>query len=608
MVLGLLRRDGPPLIDADRAAVYGTVSGDRSSHESTYAVLIANEAAVHRTPAGAAFIFEGRIFNRSELIDVLRPVEGRRIGDAALAALAYGHFGNAAPQRLIGDWCFVAYDPVHRELFLARDHYGQTSVYYAVSPSHFAFSTSRRVLLDLKLFPVRMDQLYLGQVLMSWPAYHGERTVHQPILRLPPAHLLTVSAKGVRRSCYCRLEEVSERRFAKRLDYIDGFLSVFDRAVRECLPVEGGAAVTLSGGLDSGSVAVTAAKLMGSQHRLDAYTSVPLLSTAPYITAETRFFGDEYPLACATAASCANIEVRPVSAEGASPIQTIRDALPILMEPQHAAGNLFWMFEIFRLAKAQGHGVLLTGQMGNAGISWTGDIFSQPLAYQIRQLGLGPWLKRRAKQLSPSMAVRIVRRLKDSEWRARTALAADFAQHLGLREGKLHAESAAAYRSPRLERQHILKPGRSNLGSFYSAIGTSIGLAITDPTADPRVLEYCLSVPDHIFIDPKTGDDRWLIREAMKGRLPDEVRLNRRRGRQSADLVPRLRASRDEVEAALDECAHGPAATYLDVAHMRRVWDRIQREDNSEVFQLSIAVLTRGIMAGLFVNGFGKTW
>ena len=355
MVLGLLRRDGGPLTDADRAAVHEAVGVDRFSHESTYTVLITNEAtAVHRVPAGAAVIFEGRIFNRTELIDILHPVEGRWISDADLAGLAYGRFGNAAPQRLVGDWCFVACHPAHRELFLARDQCGQTGFYYAVSRSHFACSTSRRALLDLKLFPVRMDELYLGQVLMPWSAYHGERTIHQPILRLPPAHLLTVSPDGVRRSCYYRLEDVPERRFAKRRDYVDGFLSVFDRAVRESLPVDGGAAVTLSGGLDSGSVAVTAAKLMGPQHRLDAYTSVPLSSTSSFIPAETHF-GDEYPLACATAATCTNIEVRPVSAEGASPIQTIRDALPILMEPQHAAGNLFWMFEIFRLAKEQGH-------------------------------------------------------------------------------------------------------------------------------------------------------------------------------------------------------------------------------------------------------------
>ena len=101
MVLGLLRRDGAPLTDADRTAVYGAVSGDRFSHESTYAVLIANEATVHRTPAGTAFIFKGRIFNRSELIDILRPVEGRCISNADLAGLAYGRFGKAAPQRLV---------------------------------------------------------------------------------------------------------------------------------------------------------------------------------------------------------------------------------------------------------------------------------------------------------------------------------------------------------------------------------------------------------------------------------------------------------------------------------------------------------------------------
>jgi asparagine synthase (glutamine-hydrolysing) len=205
------------------------------------------------------------------------------------------------------------------------------------------------------------------------------------------------------------------------------------------------------------------------------------------------------------------------------------------------------------------------------------------------------------------MAIRIVRRFKDTEWRAKTALGDDFARRLSLREGKLHdAAEAAAYRSPRRERNHILKPGRSTVGSFYSAIGTSIGLAITDPTADPRVLEYCLSVPDHIFIDPETGVDRWLIREAMKGRLPDEVRLNRLRGRQAGDLVPRLRATGAEVETALDELDGGPAAGYVDVPYMREVWTMIQREDTPDAFRKAVSVLTRGIMGGLHVNALAR--
>ena len=105
-------------------------------------------------------------------------------------------------------------------------------------------------------------------------------------------------------------------------------------------------------------------------------------------------------------------------------------------------------------------------------------------------------------------------------------------------------------------------------------------------------------------MDPVTGLDRWLIRAAMKDRLPDEVRLNRRRGRQAADLVPRLRACAAEVEAALDELQRGPAAAYIDVTYVREVWQLIQTQDTPEASNKAISILTRGIMAGLFVNEF----
>jgi asparagine synthase (glutamine-hydrolysing) len=139
-------------------------------------------------------------------------------------------------------------------------------------------------------------------------------------------------------------------------------------------------------------------------------------------------------------------------------------------------------------------------------------------------------------------------------------------------------------------------------------MGAAAGLEIRDPTADARVLSFCCSVPDTVFMDPQTGLDRWLIREAMKRRLPDSVRLNRRRGRQAADLVPRLRQSAAEVESALAEVESGPAAEYVSVPAMRAAWHRVRTEDTPEAFQLAVTVLTRGIMAGFFVNGFGRKW
>jgi asparagine synthase (glutamine-hydrolysing) len=132
------------------------------------------------------------------------------------------------------------------------------------------------------------------------------------------------------------------------------------------------------------------------------------------------------------------------------------------------------------------------------------------------------------------------------------------------------------------------------------------GVEVRDPTADVRILEYTYSVPDHIYINPSTGQDRWLIREAMKGRLPDEVRLNRGFGRQAADRVMRLRNCAAEVNCALEELAHGPASIYVDVAYMRQVWQMIQKDNTQDAFIKSGTILLRGIMAGLFVNDFYK--
>lgn len=142
------------------------------------------------------------------------------------------------------------------------------------------------------------------------------------------------------------------------------------------------------------------------------------------------------------------------------------------------------------------------------------------------------------------------------------------------------------------------------VGATWAEIGAHYGMEVCDPTADVRVLAFSLSVPDHIFIDPKSGLDRWLIREAMKGRLPDDVRLNRRRGRQAGDLVPRLRACADEVEEALDELASGPAVEYVNVPYMREIWSMVRTDDTPQAFNKSMTILTRGIMAGLWVNGF----
>jgi asparagine synthase (glutamine-hydrolysing) len=377
---------------------------------------------------------------------------------------------------------------------------------------------------------------------------------------------------------------------------------VFEQAVRDRLPPDGDVAVALSGGLDSSSVAVTAAGALRSQgRRLRAFTSVPDSDPSAYTGAR---FGDESQFARAVAAHTGNIDLETLPATRLSPIQAIRVGLDLFGSPVHAAGSLFWLLDLVAEADASGATRLLTGQGGNATISWHGDPLSQPLRYQLDCLGMGRTVRLHVRRSVPLRARGAVSRYRFDHQEhpfGGSAIRPAFARRLRLIERRMEDPDQVPS-GPLDERMAILKPGRSLIGDLWTAQTARHGIAVSDPTTDVRVLELTLAIPDRIFIDPRTGTNRWLIREAMRARLPDEVRLNRRRGVQAADLVPRLRACAGEVEDALDEIASGPAAAYLDLGNMRAGWEMAQREDTPLALSRSVSVLTRGIMAGLHVN------
>jgi asparagine synthase (glutamine-hydrolysing) len=557
-------------------------------------------------PAGNMFTAAGRVDNRAELsyeLSIGAEVSG--LADGTLIHRAWLRWGERCAERILGDWAFAAWNPFTRRLCLVRDHSGNTAVYYYADSRFFAFSSSQSALLRIGLPQIEMDELYLAEVLVSWRGHRAERTIRKQLNRLPPAHFLMLTPGVLETTRYWRLEDTPELLLPNRKDYVPAFLEVFDRAVADCLRGEDPTAAMLSGGLDSSSVAVTAARhLRRAGQRLTAFTSVPRFEFSAY---SGSGFGDELPFANAIAAAAGNIDVETVDAAGLSPIAAIRRTLEFALEPKHGAGNMFWILELCRIAAAKGSRVLLSGFMGNGSISWTGNAFSQPLLDRIGFLGWRPWLRAELRRRTPPPILNaLLRHRREPGW-SETAINPDFARRLDLTARYL--DSAGELPSPSAMLRHwIIGPGESFAGAAQAELGAATGLEIRDPTVDTRVLTFCFSVPDRIFIDPQTRVDRWLIREAMKDRLPHTVRLNRRRGLQAADLVPRLRGSSEELERVLEEIEGGPAAEYVCIPALRAAWGTVRTQDNPGAHRLAVSVLTRGIMAGLFVNGFGTKW
>lgn len=628
-IFGLINLDGRPVEDSSLQRMQGAMSfwGPDGADRWCSGAAGLGQLRLHSTPEahcdllprwepelGLAFTAAARIDNRDELCAMFDIAlrDRAQTPDGELVLRAYLRWGEESPKHLLGDWSFAIWHPAERRLFLARDHYGITSLYYFQDAHRFAFASSRKALYALGA-PRRLNELYLAQMLMAWPAYQGQQTIDLDLRRLPPAHALTLSPAGVALQQYWRLEDTPELRLPTFQAYVEGLLEVYNTAVGARLRTNQPVGLTLSGGLDSGSVAALAARQAAAQgQRLAAFTSVPLFDAGPYLRSE-QTIGDESSFAAATAHYAGNIDLSLLKSAATSPLDGIRQLGWVHDEPLRGAGNAYWIADLLRQAHAAGVRVLLTGQSGNGTISWTGAVSSLPFSQRVARLGLWRALRLQLGAWAPGMwKLTSLRgeRVQDV-WRSRAALNPAFVERVGLLDAIRHEQvhpMLGAITDPRQQRLRIIKPGRSTLGALWAELAAAAQLDIRDPTADVRLLRYCIAVPDRFFWGPTPQDDRWLIRSAMVGWLPDPVRLTHRRGRQAADLLPRLRTEAGEVSLLLNRMAASPAADYFDFPRLQNLWHRVQNADTPESLDVISAILLRSLSGGIFLCELADAW
>jgi asparagine synthase (glutamine-hydrolysing) len=559
----------------------------------------------------------GRIDNRDELIDLLG-IGGDRahVTTTELAAAAYERWGRAAPRRIYGDWAFAAWDPKARQLFLARDHFGNTALYYHHAAGTFTFASSRKALFALPHVPRRLNEIRLAQHLVLWIA-DGAATFHEEIFRVPAGHTLTITQAGVLDERYWLPEEIEEMRLPSDGAYVERFLELFTAAVRARVRTNRGIATTLSSGLDSGTVTALAAREIGKRPLL-ALTSVPLFAEASAILPHAIV--DEWAAAQTVAAMYGNIDHRPLRADGITPLQALERSLWIHDEPEFAAGNMHWIIEMLQVAQERDTGMLLTGQLGNGGVSWTGDqqaalryftsgrfIAAMHALREWKRVRQTSWPRAAWHQLVRPARARMHSMMFRRGWSSdvlwsQRMIDRSFADRLRLAERIRESgydPFFSAVLEPRGQRLRVLLPEISPIGALWYESGAAYGLQMCDPTADVRLLEFCLAIPDEQYT--RGRQDRFLIRRALEGLVPPAIQWATRRGVQGADLALRLRADATNVNAAVEEIAASAAAReYFDLGMMRERWSALQSGIDAAT-QAHAAVLARSLLLGLFV-------
>jgi asparagine synthase (glutamine-hydrolysing) len=202
-----------------------------------------------------AAVFDGSLFNQADLKHELGFSTTTIINDSQLILEAFNRWGDQSLKRLRGAFALLLWDKHNETLFCLRDPLGTYPLFYAEHRQGISLSTSIDTLIRHPGVPGTINRAALADYFLDrFPRL--EETFFEGINRVPPGHVLRVSAEG--RTSYRYWDPAPEG----TVDWlspeeVDRFDEVLERSVNRCLSL-GPTAIFLSGGLDSVSVAAVA--------------------------------------------------------------------------------------------------------------------------------------------------------------------------------------------------------------------------------------------------------------------------------------------------------------------------------------------------------------
>lgn len=462
---------------------------------------------------------DGRLDNRDELVEALARPDLGGASDALLVLETYRAWGAECFRRLAGPFAVVVVDLAARRLVCARDPVGDRTLAWHCDRERLLVASEPWALTRDPGVSADPDLSSLARFFGVEPPGEG-RTYFAEVSELPPGHLLLLDLDGGRDDGGPRIERYWSWR-DRGLDpprsdreAVERFRSAVETAVVSRLRTVSAPAVLMSGGLDSTSVAAWAARDLRRR-------GASPLRTVSWVFDETPG-ADERPYL--------DVMARELGLEG---VQIVGDGLWPLRWPERwpvqANGPVQDLYRLLRDAAfhsvmGAGGRTLLTGFSGDnlyAGMSfWLRSCLEEGRLGRALVGGARELLPRRAGTAGVGLRLaaarflqRPARRRSGSPW-----LTPEAARELS------PEPSGSDYLA--LRRRSLLDPWSAVGNGLETATAAAAGIDLRHPFRDRRLLELALALPAHLLHRPPWT--RWVLREAMRGVLPEAIRLRRR--------------------------------------------------------------------------------
>ncbi|MCC6531341.1 MAG: asparagine synthase (glutamine-hydrolyzing) [Burkholderiales bacterium] len=474
-------------------------------------------------------VFNGEIYNYLELRSELQALGHtfKSTGDTEVLLRAYLQWGRECVERLNGMWAFVVYDRRIGRLFGSRDRFGIKPLY--------RYATAGHVLLASEIKAIRASGLYRGST--NW-AVAGEYLIrarldathesfYEGIEQVRPASCFELDLEGkLQETTYWSLDGASQEAVG---DPAAAFADLFEDAMRLHMRSDVPVGVHLSGGLDSTTIACSAARVRKAT-RADG----PLVA---FCYQAPEF--DERELIAATVQQT-GAKMFELETSARAVWDDLDEVLQAQDEPVHSLTAVIG-YQLMRLTAGQGLKVILNGQGADETLAgypsyfrhyWNTLLLEGRLGEAWREIGAYVAVHGgdRARILLRQLRYLVQMELRRVE------------RYRALAQRNEHARLCAdEWFSPELSRHLPVSIGRGGRGDLHGAMAWSMRrdplplyLRVEDRNSMAHSVEARVPFLDHRLVTlahglpanwkMRGGWNKYLLRESMRNRIPEPVR------------------------------------------------------------------------------------
>ncbi|MDA1146679.1 MAG: asparagine synthase-related protein [Chloroflexi bacterium] len=498
------------------------------------ATALGDGASVATDESGRLIVADSRLDERAAL--ARRLDRTTTDSDAELILAAFDRWGDDCAAELLGDFAFAIWDAPRGSMFAARDIFGTRPFFYAAIGDRLLAGSEIGQLLATGLVPRQVDDRSLIASLAGRTSSPGW-TPFEAVRRLRPGHVLRADRAGVRSRRFWQPPRHATDR-ASGAEYALELQELVRTVVGARVRATAQPGLLLSGGLDSVSIAAVSAALRAEDPGL------PLLHTY-------SFGYDGFPEADERSISdpLTTLLGQPntvIPGADAFPLADFANRAPDLDGPELLHSHLL-MRHAAEQAASDGVQLMMTGHRSD-------PLFAEGIFDYLGVLRRGGPMnvlaqarRQASRERTTTRAVLkrdLLRRAPAALWpRYRSTAARDWFRRAvpggvalppwvradalvahGLEHGAVEAVPASRLAGEARRRRHeaIAWPGHAASAEYLERLNAQAGIRYADPWSDRRLADWVLSIPPaRITVE---GTDKWVLREAMRGTVPDYAR------------------------------------------------------------------------------------